>query len=59
MTRLKSRVLTVRLSEKQMRELERAAKRSGLAVSDYVRLVLTLAAQSKTVGAFVDRCAED
>jgi predicted HicB family RNase H-like nuclease len=59
MTRTKSKNLIVRITEKQQRELERAAKRSGLAVSDYVRLVLTLAVQSRTVGQFVDRCAED
>ena len=58
MTRTKSKNLIVRISEKQQRELQRAAKRSGLSVSDFVRAVLTLAVQSKTVGDFVDRCAD-
>ena len=58
MTRTKAKNLIVRVTEKQHRDLERAAKRSALSVSDYVRLVLALAVQSKTVGAFVDRCAE-
>ncbi|MHC4934014.1 MAG: plasmid mobilization protein [Planctomycetota bacterium] len=59
MTRTKDKTLLVRITEKQQRELARAAKRSGLSVSDYVRLVLSLAVQSKTIGEFVDRCAED
>ena len=59
MTRTKNKTLLVRITEKQQRDIERAAKRSGLAVSDYVRQVLALATQSTNVGAFVDRCLED
>ena len=59
MTRTKAKNLIVRVTEKQHRDLERAAKRSALSVSDYVRCVLTLATQSRTVGEFVDRCAEE
>ena len=58
MTRIKNKTLLVRITEKQQRDLERAAKRSGLAVSDYVRQVLALTTQSKTVGEFVDKCLE-
>ena len=59
MARTKSETVIVRVTPKHKQQLDRAAKRSGLATSDYVRLVLALAVQSKTVGEFVDRCAEE
>ena len=58
MARTKTETVIVRVTPKQRRDLERAAKRSGLAVSDYVRAVLALATQSPTIGEWVEECFE-
>ncbi len=55
MTSSKNTNLIVRVSTEQKEQVERAASRAGLTVADYVRAVLALAAQSRTVGAWVDR----
>jgi hypothetical protein len=55
MTSSKDTNLIVRVSTEQKEQVERAASRAGLTLADYVRAVLALSTQSKTVGAWVDR----
>jgi uncharacterized protein (DUF1778 family) len=55
MTHSKDTNLVVRVSSDQKEQVERAAARAGLTLADYVRAVLALSTQSRTVGAWVDR----
>lgn len=55
MTDSKDTNLIVRVSETQKRQIEAAATRSGLTVADYVRTILTISTQSRTLGSWVDR----
>ncbi len=59
MTSSKDTNLIVRVSTEQKEQVERAAARAGLTVADYVRAVLALSTQSRTVGAWVDRSVAD
>lgn len=59
MTDSKDRNLIVRVSERQKRQVEVAARRSGLTVADYVRAVLAVGSQSRTVGAWIDACVDE
>ena len=59
MTTSKDRNLIVRVSERQKRQVELAARRSGLTVADYVRAVLAIGSQSRTVGTWIDTCVDE
>jgi len=59
MALVKDKNLIVRVSHIQLRQIEQAARRSGITVSDYVRTVLALACQSRTLGAWIDRGLDD
>lgn len=54
MTEGKDSNLIVRLTDRQKGQIETAARRSGLTLSDYVRAVLAISSQSKHVGAWLD-----